>query len=1184
MIKYEDVKTVTTQEFFKNNIFGLDVFEKRYKLNDTETVVQMFKRVCDYIASVEKTEELKVYWSERWFDEIYNGWWLPAGSILQGAASGRNISLANCSTLSFGHHSEEDWDNLESIFKNVAYTTAKMAAYRQGLGIDFSTLRPKSMTVDNSAKLSTGAVSWMSFIDKIGYYIGQFGRIPAFLFSLSCDHPDIEEFITVKSDYTKIQNANISVQCSDKFYEAVEQDLDWQLYFEIPSIKKGDKIYLDVHSIDMNCLKDEKGYYKIAKKDKEKQVFTKIVKAKYILELIAKNMALHAEPGIQNIDIAKKYSNSDYVYDANNLYNSKICSTNACCLVGKTQVLCATGYYKIIDLVGTEVEVWNGKEFSTVIPFLAAKNMPTYRVKLSNGKYLDCTGNHKWLIDINGKESRVETDNLEIGMRLYNYNFPVIKSGYVNSDVTHAYKQGIFSGDGQYNNNSKGVLLYGEKQKLAPYLTDKKDLHILKGDRIWITLPQTLHDKTYVPLNENLSYKLKWLAGLLDSDGCVVTNKSGSISLQISNIDFDFIQNVELLLTTLGCYGHINTLKKECFTLLPDGKGNSKNYFCRTCYRLCISGYNVEKLITLGLKTYRLNLENRKVPSYKVKKKITVVSIDFLDNQDVYCFTEEKNHSGCFNGIVTGQSEQYLSRESLCVLGSINCEKFSIEKSIYDKELEKIAESITRFLDNVNECELVYETYATPHQKLAIESLRRIGAGCTNIAAWLFKNNVEYGTSIGNTLFEDFIKTYNYYLYKASINLGKEKGNFGLFVKEKYEKSPFIQRMKSLGLDFISMRNVTCSSIAPTGSISTQFKDHVMSYGIEPAFGLYYWKRTRISGKYEYYFCIPNIVRRIFAEKNISLPISSDTIKDTWDGINGKPIAYLIDSNKERLGFKFKNATEVQPDEKLDFMAGVMKWVDSSISTTYLLPEKNNWQDVYNFILKAHKKEVKSIAAFPDKKLYGIVSFIPFKDLAFKLKAENVEMHAQNFTDEELQILNLSRTEVITQLVNAPKRLKTLEADIYTVSVKGEKFIVAVGLQNGIPYEVFSGKQNSLSILKTPTKGFVSKIKSGHYSLQIGEVVIDNFADLFTPIEKALIRMVSTMLRHGVPIHYIIEQLQKSSDDMLSIVSAIARVLKKYIKDGQKITGHSCPLCKNSNLAYIEGCVTCINCSWSKCQ
>lgn len=497
IIKYEDVKNQTTEEYFNNNQFSIDAFNKKYALFEGETYVKALKRVCDHVASVETTEKQKEFWSKRWFDEIYNDWWHPAGSIMQGAGSGKSISLSNCTTISLGSISDdEQWDNLESIIKNTGYTVAKTAAFRQGLGVDFSRLRPKGLSVNNSSNESSGSIHWMKFIDSIGYYVGQKGRIPAMLFSLSISHPDIEEFINVKSDYTKIQNANISVQITEDFYKKVENNEDWELIFEIPKVTSGQRVYIDVHSIDKDSILDEKTskYYNIAKISREKEIFKKKVKAKYLLELIAKNMCNHAEPGIQNIDIARKYSNSDYL-KSDITYCPSILSTNAC-------------------------------------------------------------------------------------------------------------------------------------------------------------------------------------------------------------------------------------------------------------------------------------------------------------------------------------SEQYLSRESLCVLSSINCEKFSIKESEYEIELEKIGSSINRFLDNVNECELIYNTFATPHQKVAIQKLRRTGAGFTNASGWLFKLNLEYGSDLANKEIEKFTERYNYHLYKSSIAIGKEKGSFGLFNKDDFEKSPFIKRMMKLGLSFNTMRNVTCSSIAPTGCCS----------------------------------------------------------------------------------------------------------------------------------------------------------------------------------------------------------------------------------------------------------------------------------------------------------------------------------------------------------------------------
>lgn len=865
-VAFGDVKNMSTEEYFNGNKFSIDAFNAKYaqkKDGKIETYVESLKRVCDYVASCEETEESRAYWSARWFDEIFSDYWHPAGSIMQGADSGKNVSMANCTTISLGVRDDEnEWDSLESIIKNTAYTVAKTAAYRQGLGVDFSRVRPKGLNVLNSSNISSGAIHWMKFIDSIGNYIGQAGRRPAMLFSINVNHPDVEEFIQVKSDYTKIQNANISVQITNDFMEAVKNNGEWELKFEIKGHSKGDKIYIDKHSIDSDCVqeKDNGRWYYIAKKDRKEETISRKVNAKGLLELLAKNMTANAEPGIQFIDMAKYWSNSDYVYDENSEYDTRILSTNAC-------------------------------------------------------------------------------------------------------------------------------------------------------------------------------------------------------------------------------------------------------------------------------------------------------------------------------------SEQYLSRESLCVLASVNCGAFSTEN--YEDSLKKIAYSVNRFLDNVNEMEYRDDTYATPHQKIAIKQLRRTGAGITNIAGWLFKANLEYGSKEANEAIEKFNERYNYFLYESSINLGHEKGSFGAFSKEKYTQSPFIKMLENKGLVFDAMRNVTCSSVAPTGTLTLMFRDFVMSYGVEPAFGIYFWKRTRISGNYEYYFCVPSVVREYYKEKGFEIPMESDTIIDTWDGSKGKVIAEFIDKHKEQLAIKFKNSTEVPVLDKLDLMSKLMKDVDSSISVTYTLPENADWKDSYDLIVNAYDKGVKSIAAFPDKKMYGIVSFIPFKELAFKLKDEGVSFFPGNFTTEEFNELNI-QTPTNDQKVagNAEKRQKTLEADLYVVTSKGKKYIMVLGVQNNRLYEMFGGLLKDQSLFKfAHKKGKITKVKQGHYSLEIGDdIAIGDFGDYFTPTEQILFRMISTSLRHGIPIKFIVEQLSKGSEDMSALSSTAARVLKKYIKDGEKVSGGKCPSC-GAELIYHDGCASCAaTCGYSRCN
>lgn len=151
------------------------------------------------------------------------------------------------------------------------------------------------------------------------------------------------------------------LELNSKDIKEVRNGGDWELSFKIPGIKKGDKIYLDEHSIDKDTYVEDyedkfspdasgKRYYKIATHDKKAEVITKKVKARKLLELIAENMFKNAEPGIQNIDLAREYSNSDAVYNPEHEYDSRIISTNACCVIGETKVMTDRGWLTMEEM------------------------------------------------------------------------------------------------------------------------------------------------------------------------------------------------------------------------------------------------------------------------------------------------------------------------------------------------------------------------------------------------------------------------------------------------------------------------------------------------------------------------------------------------------------------------------------------------------------------------------------------------------------------------------------------------------------------------------------------------------------------------------------------------------------------------------------------------------------------
>lgn len=133
------------------------------------------------------------------------------------------FTYSNCYVLSVD-------DSIESIFK-CASDIARTFSYGGGVGIDISNLAPRGAKVRNAAKETTGAVSFMDLYSMITGLIGQNNRRGALMISLSCEHPDLEEFIGIKSDLNKITKANISVRITDKFMEAVKNKQPFELSF-----------------------------------------------------------------------------------------------------------------------------------------------------------------------------------------------------------------------------------------------------------------------------------------------------------------------------------------------------------------------------------------------------------------------------------------------------------------------------------------------------------------------------------------------------------------------------------------------------------------------------------------------------------------------------------------------------------------------------------------------------------------------------------------------------------------------------------------------------------------------------------------------------------------------------------------------------------------------------------------
>lgn len=228
----------------KENQLGIDIWKKKYQRHE-ESFEDWLNRVSGGDADVAELIADKKF--------------LFGGRILSNRGiDDEKVTYSNCYVIS------PPEDNIESIY-DTAKKLARTYSYGGGCGIDISKLAPCGAKVNNQAKSTSGAVSFMDTFSQVTEQIGQNGRRGALMISIDCTHPDLEKFITVKSDLNKVTSANISVRVTDRFMVAVKNDEDWELYY---------------------------------KRNETGEEIKKTVKARDIFDLLCRNNWDYAEPGI----------------------------------------------------------------------------------------------------------------------------------------------------------------------------------------------------------------------------------------------------------------------------------------------------------------------------------------------------------------------------------------------------------------------------------------------------------------------------------------------------------------------------------------------------------------------------------------------------------------------------------------------------------------------------------------------------------------------------------------------------------------------------------------------------------------------------------------------------------------------------------------------------------------------
>ena len=542
---------------------------------------------------------------------------------------------------------------------------------------------------------------------------------------------------------------------------------------------------------------------------------------------------------------------------------------------------------------------------------------------------------------------------------------------------------------------------------------------------------------------------------------------------------------------------------------------------------------------------------------------------NILKELPAHCYAEDG-----FNTITTNPcGEIPLSPYDSCRLISINLTSFVKNPYTADayfdfKEFEVTAKQAMRLSDDLVELEteklqsIVNKVDTEDERSLWSKLLsacvkgRRTGLGTLGLADILARLTLTYATPKAVEMTDKIYEALKICSYQESVSLAKERGAFPIFDWEKEKNNIFIKRLPLDLQNSISThgrRNISLLTNAPTGTCSIAAQT---SSGIEPIFRLSYTRRKKLN--HDETNIEPDFVDDL-GDKWKEFDVYHHALNDYWN-IHGK-------TSIEDLPEYFITSDKIDWLNRIEIQAAIQQHIDHSISSTINLPKGTDTDVVNSLYIKAWKSGLKGVTIYVDGSRTGVL---------------------------------LSKKESVPDKIiyrGAPKRPQILTCTIHRATVKGEDWTILVGLMNNRPYEIFGGLSEYVEIPKKFAYGQVRKrtrkTMPSKYDLIIGkngdEITIKDIVSVFdNPNHTAFTRTISLAMRHGVPVHYLVEQLQKDKDaDLFSLSRVIARYLKKYIADGTKPgSGNINCNCENPeqcNVVYQEGCATCLTCGYAKC-
>lgn len=502
---------------------------------------------------------------------------------------------------------------------------------------------------------------------------------------------------------------------------------------------------------------------------------------------------------------------------------------------------------------------------------------------------------------------------------------------------------------------------------------------------------------------------------------------------------------------------------------------------------------------------------------------------------------------------------------------------------IIDLEMEKI-ETIIAKIEADPETDEVKATELNLWKKIKDKTSqgRRTGVGTTAEGDMIAAMGLTYGTEEATKFSVEVHKTLALAAYRSSVMLASERGAFPVFDYKREVNNPFMNRLKEADSELYDLmvkygrRNIACLTIAPTGttSILTQ-----TTSGIEPVFLPVYKRRRKVNAN-------DKEVRVDFVDE------SGDAFEEyvvyhpkfiTWMNINGIEVKdnytqEQIDEIVAKSPYYKATSNDVDWLNKVKMQGAVQKWVDHSISVTINLPNDVSEDMVNKLYVEAWKSGCKGCTVYRDGSRSGVL--ISLKNE----KKKTTENAVPSPADENGFVTH--------------KRPIELDADVVRFQNNKEKWIAFIGLIDGKPYEIFTGiadDDEGIFCPKSVSKGKIIKVidENGQkrYDFQFVnkrgfKTTIEGLSEKFNPEFWNYAKLISGVLRYRMPIAQVLKLVGSLELDNQSINTwkvGVERALKKYLPNGEKASGQTCPNCGQESLVYQEGCLICTNCGTSRC-